>query len=166
MIRGPPSLAGELECDIPLVISNHPDLEHIARTFDIQFRHLPLNKVGSPGGAECQGKHWRRVPLVAPNASCDFPPWVARKEATETVVAALFRQWLRCQEAGHASASLQTCSCRFLRAFDHPPAGAGRHGATPCAVTSQSHRRPLLASTPPCRSRAARQHRRPQSRRR
>lgn len=42
-------LPGELECDIPLVISNHPDLEHIARTFDIEFRHLPLNKVGNHG---------------------------------------------------------------------------------------------------------------------
>jgi formyltetrahydrofolate hydrolase len=50
--------AGELECDIPLVISNHPDLEHIARTFDIEFRHLPLNKVGNHN----RGKAPRKAP--------------------------------------------------------------------------------------------------------
>lgn len=36
--------AGELDCDIPVVISNHPDLEHIARTFNIEFQHLPMKK--------------------------------------------------------------------------------------------------------------------------
>lgn len=30
--------AGELACDIPLVISNHPDLEETVRTFDVDFR--------------------------------------------------------------------------------------------------------------------------------
>lgn len=30
----------ELQCDIPVIISNHPDLEHIADMFDIDFEHL------------------------------------------------------------------------------------------------------------------------------
>ena len=36
--------SGELATDIPLVISNHPDLEPVARQFDIPFHHLPIIK--------------------------------------------------------------------------------------------------------------------------
>jgi len=34
--------AGELACDIPLVVSNHPDLEHVARQFDVPYRVFPI----------------------------------------------------------------------------------------------------------------------------
>jgi formyltetrahydrofolate deformylase len=34
--------SGELDCEIPLIISNHPDLEPIARQFDIAFRVFPI----------------------------------------------------------------------------------------------------------------------------
>jgi formyltetrahydrofolate deformylase len=43
--------AGELECDIPLIISNHPDLEHIARIFEIEYRVFPITKA-TKGGQE------------------------------------------------------------------------------------------------------------------
>jgi formyltetrahydrofolate deformylase len=33
--------AGELDCEIPLVISNHPDLAPVARQFDSQFALIP-----------------------------------------------------------------------------------------------------------------------------
>ncbi len=33
---------GDLDCEIPLIISNHPDLEHIANQFRIPFYHLPI----------------------------------------------------------------------------------------------------------------------------
>jgi formyltetrahydrofolate deformylase len=36
--------AGELATDIPLIISNHPDLEPVAKQFDVPFRHLPITK--------------------------------------------------------------------------------------------------------------------------
>ena len=36
--------AGELEAQIPLVISNHPDLEARAETYGIPFYHLPVTK--------------------------------------------------------------------------------------------------------------------------
>ncbi len=35
---------GVIECEIPLVISNHPDLESVAQRFDIPFRHLPVSR--------------------------------------------------------------------------------------------------------------------------
>jgi len=36
--------AAELHTEIPLIISNHPDLEPVAKQFDIPFHHLPLTK--------------------------------------------------------------------------------------------------------------------------
>lgn len=35
---------GELKCDIPLIISNHPDLAHIGRAFGIPFEHVAVTK--------------------------------------------------------------------------------------------------------------------------
>jgi formyltetrahydrofolate deformylase len=36
--------AGELRCEIPLVVSNHPDLEPVARQFGIDFQLHPIDK--------------------------------------------------------------------------------------------------------------------------
>ncbi|RMB56234.1 formyltetrahydrofolate deformylase [Dokdonia sinensis] len=36
--------AGELHVHIPFIISNHKDLEHIAKNFDIPFYHIPVTK--------------------------------------------------------------------------------------------------------------------------
>jgi formyltetrahydrofolate deformylase len=36
--------AGELACEIPLVVSNHPDLEPIARQFGIEYRVFPISR--------------------------------------------------------------------------------------------------------------------------
>jgi formyltetrahydrofolate deformylase len=36
--------AGELHTEIPLIVSNHPDLEPVAKQFDVPFHHLPLTK--------------------------------------------------------------------------------------------------------------------------
>jgi len=36
--------AGELACDIPLILSNHPDLEPVARQFGVEFRAFPINR--------------------------------------------------------------------------------------------------------------------------
>lgn len=40
--------AKELPCKIPLIISNHSDLEGIAQQFAIDFYHLPINKDNKP----------------------------------------------------------------------------------------------------------------------
>ncbi|KAF6255382.1 formyl transferase [Scenedesmus sp. NREL 46B-D3] len=36
--------SGELHCDIPVVISNHPDLGHVAGMFGVHFEHLGFSK--------------------------------------------------------------------------------------------------------------------------
>ena len=36
--------AGELVCDVAMIVSNHPDAEVIAQHFDIPFFHLPVTK--------------------------------------------------------------------------------------------------------------------------
>ncbi|NVK17581.1 MAG: formyltetrahydrofolate deformylase [Methylocystaceae bacterium] len=35
---------GELNADIPAIVSNHPDLEHLAQWHDIPFYHMPVTK--------------------------------------------------------------------------------------------------------------------------
>ncbi|MFC5046506.1 formyltetrahydrofolate deformylase [Aquimarina hainanensis] len=36
--------SGELHVKIPLIISNHPDLEAVAKRFNIPFKHIPVTK--------------------------------------------------------------------------------------------------------------------------
>jgi formyltetrahydrofolate deformylase len=36
--------AGELSCDIPLIVSNHPDLAPVAAQFGVSFHHLPIGE--------------------------------------------------------------------------------------------------------------------------
>ena len=36
--------AGELACEIPLIVSNHPDLEPVARQFGIDYHVFPISK--------------------------------------------------------------------------------------------------------------------------
>lgn len=36
--------SGEWHVDIPLIISNHPDMEPVARRFDIPYHYFPINK--------------------------------------------------------------------------------------------------------------------------
>jgi formyltetrahydrofolate deformylase len=38
--------SGELPCEIPLVIGNHPDAEALARFHDIEFHHIPIPSGG------------------------------------------------------------------------------------------------------------------------
>ena len=40
--------SGELNVKIPLIISNHPDLEVVAKRFDIPFKYIPVNKLNKP----------------------------------------------------------------------------------------------------------------------
>jgi formyltetrahydrofolate deformylase len=36
--------SGELNCDIPLIISNHKETQDIADMFNVDFRHIPVSK--------------------------------------------------------------------------------------------------------------------------
>src|SRR6056300_374878 len=36
--------SGKLRCEIPFIISNHNDLEHIANQFNIPFYHIPVSR--------------------------------------------------------------------------------------------------------------------------
>lgn len=50
---------GELKCEIPIIISNHPDLEGVAASFGIPFRCLPL-----PAGSGPEGKRQQVGPCA------------------------------------------------------------------------------------------------------
>ncbi len=44
--------AGEWRVDIPLIVSNHPDLEQVARRFGVEFRCLPVTPDSKAGQEE------------------------------------------------------------------------------------------------------------------
>ena len=49
--------SNELPCSIPIIISNHPDLEFVAKQFNIPFKHLPMvgdDKVAAKAAQEAQ----------------------------------------------------------------------------------------------------------------
>ncbi|KAJ4389578.1 hypothetical protein N0V93_007049 [Gnomoniopsis smithogilvyi] len=35
---------GQLRIDVPVIVSNHPDFEPLAKSYGIEFHHLPVNK--------------------------------------------------------------------------------------------------------------------------
>jgi formyltetrahydrofolate deformylase len=46
--------AGELHCDIPLIVSNHTDTKWIADSYGIPFQHIPVHKDGKEEAEKTQ----------------------------------------------------------------------------------------------------------------
>ena len=46
--------SGELDVEIPFIYSNHPDLEHIADSFGIQFYYFPVSKLNKSEAEDFQ----------------------------------------------------------------------------------------------------------------
>ena len=47
--------AGELDCDIPVIISNHPDLELVARQFGVDFQVVPKSAANKAEAERIEG---------------------------------------------------------------------------------------------------------------
>ncbi len=48
--------AGELACEIPLIVSNHPDLEPVAEQFDVDYRVFPITRDTKRAQEEREGE--------------------------------------------------------------------------------------------------------------
>ena len=46
--------AGELYCDIPLILSNHPDTHWLAEAYKVPFQHIPVTKETKPEAEAAQ----------------------------------------------------------------------------------------------------------------
>ena len=90
--------AGELCCDIPLIISNHPDLEHVAAQFDVPFQHLPVTAETK------QEQEARQLGLL-------------REKNVDLVVLARYMQVLGSEFVGHYPAKIVNIHHSFLPAF-------------------------------------------------
>ncbi len=53
--------AGELNCDIPIIISNHPDTHALAETYRIPFQHIAIHKDGKEEAETTQLAILRRL---------------------------------------------------------------------------------------------------------
>jgi formyltetrahydrofolate deformylase len=58
--------AGELSCDISVIVSNHPDLEHVAQQFGVEFALFPITKEtkAEQEQRECAYLDERKIDLV------------------------------------------------------------------------------------------------------
>jgi formyltetrahydrofolate deformylase len=90
--------AGELACDIPLIVSNHPDLEPVARQFDVPYRVFPITR-------ETKGEQERaELALLA-------------AEEIDLVVLARYMQILSADFVAHHPARIINIHHSFLPAF-------------------------------------------------
>ena len=46
--------SGELSCELPLIVSNHPDLERVARQFGVEFQLIPVSAENKPQAEAAQ----------------------------------------------------------------------------------------------------------------
>ncbi|MEO7037225.1 MAG: formyltetrahydrofolate deformylase [Polyangiaceae bacterium] len=46
--------SGELRCELPLIVSNHPELEHVAKQFGVEFRLVPVSAANKPEAEAAQ----------------------------------------------------------------------------------------------------------------
>jgi len=90
--------AGELRCEIPLVVSNHPDLEPVARQFDLDFHVFPITK---------ETKAEQEKAELA----------LLERERIDLVVMARYMQILSADFIGHYPARIINIHHSFLPAF-------------------------------------------------
>ena len=126
--------SGELNADIRMVISNHPDLAETVGGWDIPFHHVPVSR-------ETQGPRPRRAQLK-----------LLAAEDVDVVVLARYMQILspafpRRMPAGRSSTST-TASCRRspapTRTRPPPTAGVKLIGATAHYVTAELDAGPII----------------------
>lgn len=76
--------AGEFEAEIPLIVSNHADLQVVAEQFGIDYHHIPINKENKPVGEAKQLELLRQykidlvvlakyMQIVSPDFITQFP---------------------------------------------------------------------------------------------
>jgi len=95
--------SGELNCDIPLIISNHTDTQWLAEAYRIPFQHIPVQK---------DGKHESEKDQLA----------VLRHHHVELIVLARYMQVLSADFIRHYPNRIINIHHSFLPAF---------HGAKP-----------------------------------
>ena len=123
ILTNPSSPMKELLCEIPFIISNHPDLKYIAEQFEIPFFHFPLV---ADSGDKSKAKAEQEALIEAAIA----------KYEVDTLVMARYMQVLSddfCDK--HAS---------------HPPLEGGRRHIWPRLIL-QRHRT-MMSSVPCCQN--------------
>jgi formyltetrahydrofolate deformylase len=124
--------AGELPCDIPLVISNHPDLEPVAAQFGVPFRVFPID-----AASKLEQERRERELLES--------------ERIDLLVLARYMQVLSAEFIGHYPARIINIHHSFLPAFMggrpyHQAAGRGVKliGATAHYATTDLDEGPII----------------------
>jgi formyltetrahydrofolate deformylase len=124
--------SGELRCDIPLIVSNHPDLEPVAKQFGIDYHVFPVSKETK------QAQEEREIDLL-------------RKHDIDLVVLARYMQILSTQMMEAFPMKIINIHHSFLPAFQggrpyHQAFGRGvkRIGATAHYATLDLDEGPII----------------------
>jgi formyltetrahydrofolate deformylase len=124
--------AGELDAEIPLVISNHPDLPARAANYDIPFHHLPVMK-------ETKTEQEARILSLLPESGVNL------------VVLARYMQVLTAEFVGAYPSGIVNIHHSFLPAFSGADAYRRAHergvktiGATAHYVTDELDAGPII----------------------
>jgi formyltetrahydrofolate deformylase len=124
--------SGELRCDIPLIVSNHPDLEPVAKQFGIDYHVFPVSKETK------QAQEEREIDLL-------------RKHDIDLVVLARYMQILSAQMMEAFPMKIINIHHSFLPAFQggrpyHQAFGRGvkRIGATAHYATLDLDEGPII----------------------
>lgn len=64
--------SGELRCDIPVVISNHPDLKHVASMFGVDFVHISIEESKHGSRAEAKAAQEATIQKTLDDAGVDL----------------------------------------------------------------------------------------------
>jgi hypothetical protein len=88
--------SGELPCDIPIIISNHADLEPVAKQFSIPFKHLPME-----AGVDKEARYTACVRCERALSSAHRLPRLRRR-----------RLWSRCLLSTASTSSSWRATCR------------------------------------------------------
>lgn len=57
--------AGEWNVEIPLIISNHPDLQHVAERFGIPFYLFPITKENKRNRKKQKWSCWKNITSIS-----------------------------------------------------------------------------------------------------
>jgi formyltetrahydrofolate deformylase len=125
--------AGELRCEVPLIVSNHPDLEDVARGYGVPYHVLPITKENK------REQEQRMAELFA-------------AERIDTIVLARYMQVLSPEFCGAYGESVINIHHSFLPAFVgskpyHQAYARGVKiiGATAHYVTSELDQGPIIS---------------------
>lgn len=134
--------SGELgRCEVPVVVSNHPDLGYVARSFGVDFAHLPIDEARH-GGDRAAAKQAQEAAIEATLAEAGADLIVLARYMQVFSEGFCERNWRRTINIHHSFLPAFEGARPYHRAHDR---GVKVIGATAHYATSELDAGPIVA---------------------